>query len=201
MSHRAFVWVLSVSLILINVGVHAQRGGQGGGRGCGSTGRRARECARGAPVRSDRLLVSLVSDEWRYRMLTPPKGNVDYVPINAEGRRVAQAWDPAQDAATGGACKGYGPVGLMRLPGRLQITWQDPNTLKIDSDSGTQTRLFHMGENQAPAGHTPSLQGVLHRGMGVLGRSRRSGPTSPRPAQSGDHGDDARIPAQERRAV
>ena len=178
MSYRPFVWVLPLSLVLVGTDVHAQRGGQDGGRGPNQP-----AVARGtAPVEPPfdptGYWVSLVSDEWRYRMLTPPKGNVDYVPINAEGRRVAQAWDPAQDAATGGSCKGYGPVGLMRLPGRLHITWQDSNTLKIDSDSGTQTRLIHMGENQAPAGQAPTLQGYsaaaweLSGGRGAAGQPR-----------------------------
>ena len=69
--------------------------------------------------------MSLVTDDWRYRMLTPPKGNVDYLPVTAEARRVADAWDPAKDEAAGEQCKAYGAVGVMRLPGRLHITWED----------------------------------------------------------------------------
>src|ERR1051325_10871125 len=87
--------------------------------------------------------VSIVSDEWRYRMLTPPKGNFDYVPLNAEGQRVVREWDPAKDEAAGEQCRGYGAGGIMRLPIRLHITWQDERTLKIDIDAGTQTRLLH----------------------------------------------------------
>jgi hypothetical protein len=138
----------------------AQRGAQaGGGRG-----NQPPAAARGTvpadgPFDPTGYWVSLVSDEWRYRMLTPAKGNVDYVPVNQEGRRVAQEWDPAKDAAAGEACKAYGPVGIMRLPGRLHLTWQDPNTLKIEIDNGTQTRLLHFGENLAPAAEPPSLQG------------------------------------------
>ena len=74
-------------------------------------------CQADAPFDPTGYWVSIVSDEWRYRMLTPAKGNVDYVPVNQEGRRVAQEWDPAKDAAAGEACKAYGPVGIMRLPG------------------------------------------------------------------------------------
>jgi len=86
--------------------------------------------------------VALVSDEWRYRMITPPKGNFDYVPLNAEGQRIAREWDPAKDEAAGEQCKSYGAGGVMRLPIRLHITWQDERTLKIDIDAGTQTRLL-----------------------------------------------------------
>jgi len=89
--------------------------------------------------------VSVVTEDWRYRMVTPPKGAFGGVPLNAEGRRVANAWDPAKDEAANEQCKAYGAAALMRVPGRLHITWQDPNTLKIDTDAGTQTRLFHFG--------------------------------------------------------
>ncbi len=86
--------------------------------------------------------AALVTDDWRYRMLTPPKGNVDYLPVTAEGRRVTNAWDPAKDVAAGEQCKAYGAGGIMRLPARLHITWEDDNTLKMDIDAGTQTRRF-----------------------------------------------------------
>src|SRR5207247_3671306 len=72
------------------------------------------------------------------------------VPLSAEGRRVADSWDPANDEAAGEQCKSYGAAGLMRVPGHLHITWQDDNTLRIDTDAGTQTRVLHFGG--APSG-------------------------------------------------
>src|SRR5207247_4702455 len=102
--------------------------------------------------------VALITDDWRYRMLTPPKGNVDYLPVNAEGRRITEAWDTAKDEANGEQCKAYGAGGVMRLPGRLHVTWESDNTLRIDTDAGTQTRLFHFGAAQPPAGE-PTWQG------------------------------------------
>src|SRR5947208_10823817 len=102
--------------------------------------------------------VALVSDEWRYRMLTPPKGNVDYVPVNAEGRNAANAWDPAKDEANGEQCRGFGAGGIMRLPIRLHITWADDRTLRMDIDAGTQTRVLHFGA-PAPANAENSWQG------------------------------------------
>ena len=89
--------------------------------------------------------VSVVSEDWLWRMVTPPKGDVASIPLNAAGRKVADAWDLAGDNAGGDRCKAFGAAGLMRIPGRLQISWQDPNTLKIEADAGTQTRLFHFG--------------------------------------------------------
>ena len=67
-------------------------------------------------------------------------------------------WDPAKDDADGKSCKAYGAVGVMQRPGRLHITWENDNTLRIDADSGTQTRLLHFGPPPAQKGE-PSWQG------------------------------------------
>ena len=175
MHHRSSAWLATGLLVLAQLGLEAQRGGRGGAQ--------TPPAARGnvpvdAPFDPTGYWVSIVSDEWRYRMLTPPKGNIDYVPVNAEGRRVAGEWDPAKDAAAGEACKAYGPVGIMRLPGRLHITWADPNTLKIEIDNGTQTRLLHFGGAQ-PASEPASTQGYsiaqweLTGGRGAPGQPRK----------------------------
>ena len=87
----------------------------------------------------------MVADDWRWRMVTPPKGDVLYLPVTEAARRAAEQWDPAKDEAAGEACRGYGAGGIMRLPGRLHVTWENDNTLKIDLDTGTQTRVFNFG--------------------------------------------------------
>ncbi len=102
--------------------------------------------------------VSVVTEDWRYRMVTPPKGAFGGVPLNPEGRRVANEWDPAKDEAAGQQCKSYGAAALMRVPGRFHITWDNDTTLKIEADAGTQTRLLHFG-GTPPAGLQPSWQG------------------------------------------
>jgi hypothetical protein len=110
-----------------------------------------------APVDLTGHWVSVVSEDWRYRMITPPKGDAGGVPLNAEGRRVAGEWDPARDAAAGEACRAYGAPGLLRRPGRLHLTWQDDRTIKIEADAGTQTRLLHFTPPQgrgAPSAST-----------------------------------------------
>jgi hypothetical protein len=76
-----------------------------------------------APVDLTGYWVSLVTEDWRYRMVTPPKGDYTSVPLNPEGKKVADAWDPAKDEASGDQCKAYGAAGIMRVPGRLHITW------------------------------------------------------------------------------
>jgi hypothetical protein len=89
--------------------------------------------------------VSIVTEDWRWRMVTPAKGDVDSVPLNAEGRRVANAWDPQRDEAAGDACRAYAAPAVMRVPGRIHITWENDAVLRIDTEAGTQTRLLAFG--------------------------------------------------------
>ena len=109
-----------------------------------------RNAKEGAPVDFTGYWVSVVSEDWRWRMVTPPKGDFASIPLNAEGRKAGNAWDPAKDEAAGEQCKSYGAPAIMRIPGRLHITWADENTLQIDADQGTQTRLLHFGGKPAP---------------------------------------------------
>ena len=111
-----------------------------------------------APVDFTGSWVSVVTEDWRWRMVTPIKGDFASIPLNAEGRRIGLLWDPAKDEAKGEACRAYGAPAIMRVPGRLHITWQDDRTLKIETDSGTQTRLFHF-DGKPPAQARPSWQG------------------------------------------
>jgi hypothetical protein len=136
----------------------APAGGQGRG-GAGGRGDAPPPTGRaGAPIDLTGAWVSVVTEDWRWRMVTPPKGDYASLPINMDAKKVADTWDPAKDEAAGEACKAYGAPGLMRQPTRLQISWQDDNTMKMDADAGTQTRLFHFGDWKA-AGGTPTWQG------------------------------------------
>ena len=96
--------------------------------------------------------VSVVTEDWRFRMVTPPKGDYTGIALNAESRKIADAWDPAKDEAAGEQCKSYGAPAIMRVPGRLHITWQDDQTLKIEADAGQQTRLLHFDSAESGAG-------------------------------------------------
>ncbi len=89
-----------------------------------------------APIDLTGYWVSIVNEDWRWRMVTPPKGDYASLPLNPEGRRVADMWNESQD----GSCMAFGVGGLMRLPTRLQIAWADPQTLRIQTDAGQQTR-------------------------------------------------------------
>src|ERR1700684_4115355 len=111
-----------------------------------------------APVDLTGYWVSLVTEDWRYRMLNAPKGDYYSIPLNAEGKRVADVWDPAKDVAEGKQCLSYGAPNIMREPGRLHIAWVNDRSLKVEIDAGKQTRLFLFGPAPTPA--EPSLQGT-----------------------------------------
>jgi hypothetical protein len=87
--------------------------------------------------------VAVVTKDWRFRMVTPRKGDYQAVPMTEQARKIADKWDPVADEASGDQCKAYGAAAIMRIPARFHITWQDDNTLRVESDSGMQTRLFH----------------------------------------------------------
>jgi hypothetical protein len=139
-----------ICLLATSISLDAQRGGRGGRGGPAS----ARE---GAAIDLTGYWVSVIAEDWKFRMVTPRKGVYDSLMLNAEGRRVADTWDPARDEAAGEQCRSYGAANIMRVPGRVHITWQDDNTLRLDTDAGTQTRLFVFGSS--PSAAEPSWQG------------------------------------------
>src|SRR5213078_137614 len=128
--------VLSSAVVAIAQAPAAPQGGGGRGRGQAGPPPTAQASAPFDPVG---YWVSVVTEDWRWRMVTPPKGDYAGVPINAAAKKIADAWDPMKDEATGEACRSYGAAGLMRVPTRLHITWQDANTLKVETDAGQQT--------------------------------------------------------------
>jgi hypothetical protein len=117
-----------------------------------------RSAKEAAPVDFTGYWVSVVTEDWRWRMVTPAKGDFASIPLNAAGRTAGNAWDPAKDEAAGEQCRAYGAPAVMRIPGRVHITWADDNTLQIDTDQGTQARLLHFG-GKPPQGIAGSWQG------------------------------------------
>jgi hypothetical protein len=103
-----------------------------------------------APLDLTGTWVSIVTEDWRWRMVTPPKGDVASIPVSPEGRKAAQSWDLAADNASGNQCKAFGVGGIMRVPGRVRISWQDDQTLKLEFDAGTQTRLLNFDRTTQP---------------------------------------------------
>ena len=131
-----------------------------------------------APIDLTGYWVAFVTEDWRYRMVTPPKGDYRGVPITKEALQLVNAWDPAADEAGGNQCKSYGAAAIMRVPGRIHVTWQDDNTLRVDTDAGMQTRLFRFASSPASAGK-PTWQGHSAAQWERQGGGRGGDPAAP----------------------
>jgi hypothetical protein len=140
---RIFLTAALVTLSSMAALPRAAGQGRGGPAAAGTTAKAS------AAVDLTGYWVAYVTEDWRFRMVTPRKGDYQNVPMTEQARKIADAWDPATDEASGNQCKAYGAAAIMRMPARFHITWQDDNTLRVDSDSGMQTRLFHF--NSPPA--------------------------------------------------
>src|SRR4051812_48128197 len=114
---------------------------------------------------------ALVTRDWRYRMFTPAKGDYQGLPLNPAGRAAADMWDPAKDQAAGEQCRAYGAPNVLRMPGMIHITWQDDLTLKLETDAGTQTRLFYFGAPQAQGGDWQGVSQASWESFAPVGRS------------------------------
>ncbi len=178
------------TLFLILIGTAALANAQGRGqRGPAPTAKAI------APVDFTGYWVSVVSEDWRHRMTTPRKGDYESLPLNAEGRRVADTWDLTKDNQAGVQCKAFGIGGIMRQPGRLHITWQDDITLKMDFDAGTQTRLLYFDKSKMPSASEKadkSWQGISFAqwegpALGQRGRGAAAA-SAPRDAGGGGQG-------------
>ena len=143
--------VLLIILFWALAGPTAVRAQQQGG-GAASSARDA------APIDLTGYWVSYVTENWRYRMVTPAKGEYRRIPSSPAALPLINAWDPAADERAGNQCKSYGAGAIMSVPSRLHITWQDADTLRIETDAGTQTRLFHFSP-RASAAASPSSSG------------------------------------------
>jgi hypothetical protein len=130
--------------------VHAQRGGRGAPV-APPTPRAS------APFDLSGQWVSLITEDSRQRQFTPAKGDYAPLPLSPAARKIADSWDPAKDEASGEQCKAYGAAGVMRLPTRIRISWPNDTTLKLETDAGTQTRMFYFG---APEGSGGDWQGT-----------------------------------------
>jgi len=129
----------------------------GQGRGGARTPQPPKSPKAAAPIDLTGYWVANVTTDWRWRMTVPPKGDYQGMSLNAEGRKVADTWDPAKDEAAGEQCRSYGAPSIMRVPGRIRISWQDEQTLTLETDAGQQVRIFYFS---APLSQGGDWQGV-----------------------------------------
>jgi len=161
-----------VSTVTIGGSVMAQ--GRGGAAG---------NARQGALIDLTGQWVSIVTEDWRWRMVTPPKGDTASIPLNPAGRKVADTWDLNADRTRGDLCKAFGPPGLIRQPGRMRIRWENDSTLLLEFDAGTQMRRFRFGgsgqagtrtlqgQSEARWFRQPQNRGIFGRGGAASGGS------------------------------
>jgi hypothetical protein len=173
---RGVTWMVVLAALAITREAPAQQG-RGAGPGAAASARS------GAFLDLTGQWVSVITEDWRWRMVTPPKGDTASVPLNPAGRKAADAWDLAADRARGDMCKAFGPPGLIRQPTRIRIQWENDNMLRLEFDAGTQTRRLQFGAAPAPGmrslqGHSlarwfrqPQNRGIFGRGGAAPGGS------------------------------
>jgi hypothetical protein len=182
---KSAIWIGSGLLVIVALGrpdMAAQRAG-----GPPPAPQPARALA---PLDVTGYWVSVVTEDWRWRMVTPQKGDVTSLPLNAEGRRVAGLWDLAKDDASGDQCKAYGIGGIVRQPGRVHITWLDDSTLQLEFDAGMQKRTLSFDRAKQTNGEK-TWQG--------FSTAQWEGPVGGRgfAARTGDGRDDVRLLSRE----
>ncbi len=149
MRRELLALVVAALALGVPASVHAQRPG-------GAASPSARDVA---PIDLTGYWVSYVTENWRYRMVTPAKGEYRRIPVSPAGVPIINAWDPVADTRAGNQCKSYGAGAIMNVPGRLHITWQDADTLRVDTDAGTQTRLLRFAARVSASATKPTWQG------------------------------------------
>jgi hypothetical protein len=168
--HRVVILAAAVALA-VPATLDAQRGGRAAGPPVSPR--------QAAPIDLTGYWVSPIIEDWKFRMVIPNKGVFGGVPLNAQGQKVGNAWDPAADEKAGEQCRAFGAGGIMRLPSRLNITWQDEATLRVDIDTGTQTRILSFRGTAPPA--EPSWQGQSTAQWNIPGRSLKVVTTNLKP--------------------
>ena len=109
---RAWAAAATAAVLLAFNGSTAVRAGQQGG----APARSPREMA---PIDLTGYWVSYVTENWRYRMVTPAKGEYRRIPASPAALPLINAWDPAADERAGNQCKSYAAAAILSVPGRL----------------------------------------------------------------------------------
>jgi len=147
-----YIWLApALAIIPVLPGTFLAQGQQGPqGVPAGGAAGSAPTAKASAPIDLTGYWVSIVSEDWRFRMVTPTKGDYWGVPMNAAARKLAESWDPKADEAAGNQCKSYGAPAFMRLAAHFRFTWENDQTLKLESDAGTQIRFLRFQTAATP---------------------------------------------------
>ncbi len=113
-----------------------------------------------APFDMSGYWVSVITEDWRYRMMAAEQGDVGAVPLNQAGRELAEAWNPSENYLE--SCLAFGGAGILRYPGRLHISWEDEEILRIDFSAGGQSRLLYFNDVLDAESMASSLQGYTN---------------------------------------
>jgi hypothetical protein len=111
-----------------------------------------------SPVDFTGTWASVVTEDWQWRFVTPIVGDYTGIPLNSVGDKTARAWNHDADLKAGEQCKAFGAAAINRLPTRMQVSWVDDSTMKLEWDLGTQSRLVYFDKSKRPEG-PPSYQG------------------------------------------
>ena len=125
--------------------------------------RRRRRRDRPAPRRPIDLTgywVSIVTQDWRWRMVTPAKGDYQGIPLTAEAQKLADAWDPAKDEAAGEQCRSYGAPAIDERPGPAAHHLAGRQHAEGRDRRRHADAALHFGDDRAPASTPATWQGV-----------------------------------------
>ena len=109
-------------------------GGGGRGRGRGPTGPPP-PARQGAPVDLTGNWVSIVTEDWQWRMRTPPKGDYASVPMTPQARQLADTWDPSKDGM---------PVVVMRASDVGRTGYETRDQLDKDTELKAQIEAIRL---------------------------------------------------------
>jgi hypothetical protein len=126
-----------------------------------------------APIDMTGTWASVINEDWQWRFVTPIVGDYTGVPLNADGDRLARQWNPDADAKAGQQCKGFGAAAINRLPTRMQISWVDDNTMKLDFDPRHPVAPRLLRQDESGGGAQPA--GARHRRVDRSARARAAG--------------------------
>src|SRR2546427_1410898 len=195
------VTALIVALTSANLWAQARGGGAAGAAGQRGEAPQPPQTPRAmAPIDLTGYWVSIVTEDWRFRMVTPPKGDFASVPLNQEGIRVGNQWDPAKDEAASEQCKSYGRSGHHACAGTR--AYHVGKRYDVEGRNGRRPTDSPLSFRRVPAtSNSSDLAGEFGSILGNGQRRARTWRALRRFFEGCDERDARGIPEKERRSV